>query len=144
MKKDKIRIMIVDDHELVRKTWKLLLQQQERFDVIAECANGSEAIGQVQTTKPDIILMDINMSPINGFEATRKIVAHHPDIRIIGVSINNQVAYARNMMQLGARGFVTKNATPDEMVKAITEVADGRTYICEEIRVKMKPEENNS
>jgi DNA-binding NarL/FixJ family response regulator len=138
MKNEPIRIMIVDDHKLVRETWKMLLQMHDSFEIVGECANGAEAIDQSQALKPDIILMDINMSPVNGFEATKKIIQLLPESRIIGLSVNNQVAYARKMLQLGAKGYVTKHSSPEEMIAAIIEVVKGNVYICKEIYDKMK------
>lgn len=133
-----IRIILVDDHELVRGSWKLLLKQNDRFSIIAECKNGAEAIEHAELLAPDIMLMDVNMFPINGLEATERITNKHPEIKIIGLSINSQPAYAEKMLKAGARGYVTKNSTLHEMMHAILEVHDGRPYICEEIREKMK------
>lgn len=129
-----IRLVIVDDHTLMRETWKMVLQRDPRIRVIAECASGEEAIRCAGTDKPDIMLMDINMSPVNGFEATRKITKAYPAIRIIGLSINNQPAYAKNMLQLGAKGYVTKNSPSEELLEAIKTVFDGGIYICREIK----------
>ena len=137
MNQNIIKIIIVDDHEMVRKTWKMILQQNEQFNIVCECSSGNEAIEAAQTYQPDIILMDINMSPINGFEATRKITQLVPHAKIIGLSINNQPTYARNIMQLGAKGFVTKNSTSAEMVNAIQTVYNGGNFICEEIKEAM-------
>jgi len=128
----------MDDHELVRGSWKLLLKQNDRFSIIAECKNGAEAIEHAELLAPDIMLMDVNMFPINGLEATERITNKHPEIKIIGLSINSQPAYAEKMLKAGARGYVTKNSTLHEMMHAILEVHDGRPYICEEIREKMK------
>ena len=138
MSENIIKIIIVDDHEMVRKTWKMILQQNEQFNIVCECSGGNEAIEEAQAYKPDIILMDINMSPINGFEATRKITELVPTTKIIGLSINNQPTYARNIMQLGAKGFVTKNSTSAEMITAIQTVYNGGNFVCEEIKVAMQ------
>lgn len=140
MQNQSIRVIIVDDHDLVRQTWKLLLHNHNSINVIKECSSGAEAIDEAATSHPHVILMDINMSPVNGFEATRKILKTVPDVKIIGVSVNNQPSYARNMMQLGAKGYVTKNSSRDEMIKAIHEVMNGKTYICQEVRQKMNGE----
>lgn len=140
MEQAKIRLVLVDDHQMVRETWKLILQQDHRIDIIAECSSGTEAIDAANNLSPDIILMDINMFPVNGFEATRKIVKCCPDVKVIGVSVNDQPGYARNMLQLGARGFVTKNTSQTEMLEAILEVFKGRTFICRELRDKMNPD----
>lgn len=135
--KKKIRLVIVDDHEILRKTWKMVLEREERIEVVAECSSGIEAIECAGKDKPDIILMDVNMHPVNGFEATRKICLAHPSIGIIGMSINNQPTYARNIMQLGARGYVTKNSPSEEMIKAIIIVYEGGTYICRDMKERM-------
>jgi len=132
-----IRIILVDDHELVRGSWKLLLKQNTRFSIIGECKNGAEAIEEAHRLMPDIILMDINMFPVNGLEATERIVQASPTIKIIGLSINSQPVYAQKMLQAGAKGYVTKNSTLYEMTHAIMEVHDGRQYICDEVRHKM-------
>jgi len=132
-----IRVIIVDDHQMVRETWKLLLHGSERIEVIQECASGAEAIACAAELHPDVILMDVNMTPVNGFEATRKILKTNPHIKIIGVSVNNQPSYAKNMMQLGAKGYVTKNSSREEMIKAIHEVFTGKTYVCVEVMRKM-------
>ncbi|HYM95266.1 MAG TPA: response regulator transcription factor [Chitinophagaceae bacterium] len=137
MKEDKIRIILVDDHRLILESWKLLLENDPRFNIIAECENGSEAIKEATLLNPDVILMDINMSPVNGFEATQQIIATNPSIKIIGISINNQPGYATRILELGAKGFVTKGSSFDELSNAIMEVHEGRQYICEEIRRSM-------
>lgn len=134
---ERIRLVIVDDHKMMRETWKMILQRHPRIDVIGECASGEEAILCAHQETPDIILMDINMSPVNGFEATRKITQANPTIKIIGLSINNLPTYARNLMQLGAKGYVTKNSPSEELLKAILTVCDGGTYICKEVRDQM-------
>ena len=135
-----IRVIIVDDHQQVRETWKLLLEQDKRFIVIAECENGQEAIDIVKQLLPDIILMDINMTPVNGLEATRKILKQLPAMKIIGLSINDQPSYAKTMLDIGAKGYVTKSSSKHEMARAILAVFNGEQYICEEVRNKMKHE----
>ena len=137
MEYEKIRVIIVDDHKLVRETWKMLLHGKNGIEIIQECSSGAEVIEVASSLQPDVILMDINMAPVNGFEASRKILKTSPNIRIIGVSVNNQPSYVRNMLQLGAKGYVTKNSSPDEMILAIKEVMKGKTYVCEEMRGKL-------
>lgn len=134
---ERIRLVIVDDHTLMRETWKMVLQRDPRIEVIGECASGEEAISCAETSSPDVMLMDINMTPVNGFEATRKIAKTCPSVKIIGLSINNLPTYAKNMMQLGAKGYVTKNSPSSEMIEAIVIVNKGGTYICKEVREKM-------
>lgn len=137
MQNDSIRVIIVDDHDLVRQTWRMLLHNHHSISIVKECSSGTEAIHEATVSDPHVILMDINMTPVNGFEATKKILRTSPHIKIIGVSVNNQPSYARNIMQLGAKGYVTKNSSREEMVTAIHEVMSGKTYICREVQQKM-------
>jgi DNA-binding NarL/FixJ family response regulator len=137
MHEKKLRVIIVDDHKMIRETWRFLLSRDPKLEVVGECASGAEAIESAGALLPDIMLMDINMEPVNGFEATMEITRKHPGIKIIGVSVNDQPGYARHMLQMGARGFVTKNSSLSEMVHAILEVSQGNTYICSEVREKM-------
>ena len=137
MENERIRVIIVDDHKMVRETWRMLLDGYQQVFVIKECNSGTEAINEAPALDPHVILMDINMTPVNGFEATRKILKSSPHIKIIGMSVNNQPGYARNMMQLGARGYMTKNSSREEMIRAIKEVMKGKTYICHEVWNKM-------
>jgi DNA-binding NarL/FixJ family response regulator len=128
--------MLVDDHELIRASWKLLLNKAPNFEVIAQCGNGMDAIEQAIKLLPDVILMDINMSPVNGFEATQKIMEIATSIKIIGVSGNNNPRYATKLFSLGGKGFVTKTSAFDELIIAIQKVYEGETYICQELRKK--------
>lgn len=130
----KVSIMIADDHKLIRETWSFILNNDPRFEVIAECGDSEEAVEVAKNKRPNIILMDINMTPISGFEATEKIRKVSPASKIIGVSMHSQPAYAKKMLQIGARGYVTKNSSKEEMIKAILEVQSGNKYICDEIK----------
>ncbi|GAC1453378.1 MAG: response regulator transcription factor [Chitinophagaceae bacterium] len=131
---EKITILIADDHKLIRETWTYILNSDERFEVVAECGDAEQAVELAKELSPNIILMDINMPPFNGFEATEQIRKVSPDSKIIGVSMHSQPAYAKRMLQAGARGYVTKNSSKEEMFNAITEVYNGNKYICDEIK----------
>ncbi len=130
----KVSILIVDDHKLIRETWSFILASDPRFEVIADCGDPEEAIKIATENKPSVVLMDINMVPMSGFDATGEIRKVSPNTKIIGVSMHSQPAYARKMLQVGAQGYVTKNSSREEMVKAILEVDKGNKYICDEIR----------
>jgi DNA-binding NarL/FixJ family response regulator len=130
----KVSILIVDDHKLIRETWSFILGGDPRFEVIADCGDPEEAIAVAKEKQPNIVLMDVNMTPMSGFDATEKIRQVSPKTKVIGVSMHSQPAYARKMLQVGAMGYVTKNSSRDEMVKAILEVDKGNKYICDEIR----------
>jgi DNA-binding NarL/FixJ family response regulator len=131
---EKITILIADDHKLIRETWTYILNSDERFEVVAECGDAEQAVELAKELTPDIVLMDINMAPFNGFEATEKIRKVSPETKIIGVSMHSQPAYAKKMLQVGARGYVTKNSSKEEMFTAISEVFRGNKYVCDEIK----------
>lgn len=130
----KVSILIADDHKLIRETWSFILNNDARFEVIAECGDSDQAVELARTLRPNIVLMDINMTPMSGFDATEKIRKVSPLSKIIGVSMHSQPAYAKKMLQIGAKGYVTKNSSKEEMIKAIMEVNIGNKYICDEIK----------
>ena len=132
---EKISILIVDDHKLIRETWGFILNNDKRFSVVDQCASGTEAVRLSKEKRPDIILMDINMSEMNGLDATEQICKHSPLSKIIGVSMHNQPAYVKKMIKLGAKGYITKNSPVDELLSAIIEVNNGNKYICEEMKI---------
>src|SRR5918993_260526 len=131
---EKINVLIADDHKLIRETWGYILNSDSRFAVVAECGDSENAVDMSKQKRPHIVLMDINMSPISGFEATERIRKVSPTTKVIGVSMHSQPAYAKKMLQIGARGYVTKNSSKEEMMKAILEVHHGNKYICDEIK----------
>ncbi len=131
---EKITIMLVDDHKLIRESWSFILNSDPRFLVVAETSNGTDAIEIAKEKKPKIVLMDINMTPINGFDATKMIRKYSPGSKVIGISMHSMPAYAKRMLQVGAMGYVTKNSSRDELVEAILEVNNGKKYICAEVK----------
>jgi len=130
----KVSIMIVDDHTLIRETWSFLLGKNENFEVVAECGDGERAVELARDKRPDIVLLDINMAPMNGFEVLKMIRKYSPGSKIIGVSMHSQPAYAKKMLRLGAKGYVTKNSPRQEMLEAIAEVSNNQVYICQEVK----------
>lgn len=131
---EKITILLVDDHKLVRDSWSFILNSDPRFEVIGETSNGEEAVEIAKVKRPDIVLMDINMTPVNGFEATKLVRKFSPASKIIGVSMHSMPAYAKRMLQSGAMGYVTKNSSKEELMEAILEVNNGQKYICNEVK----------
>lgn len=128
-----ITILIADDNKYIRETIRFLLSRFDNFKLIGEAESGEEAISLAKELNPDIILIDINMSPINGFEATRKILKQNPLTKIIGLSVHKQASYAKNILQLGAKGYVTKSSPHKEIIHAILQVSEGKEYICAEL-----------
>lgn len=134
-----IRIILVDDHQVVLNSWKELLEKNPRFKVVAECLDGLEAIDRTISLSPDIVIVDVVMKPLNGFKVTEQISQKMPAVKVIGMSVNNQPNYANKMMEMGARGYLTKTSTLEEINYAINEIYNGRIYVCDEIRKKMGP-----
>ena len=130
----RITILLVDDHKLIRDSWTYILNSDPRFSVIGQAGSAEEAVAIAKDKNPGIVLMDINMQPVDGFETTKRLHRHAPGSKIIGVSMYSIPAYAKKLLQNGAMGYVTKNSSREEMIDAIMEVSDGNTYICNEIK----------
>ncbi len=128
-----VKVVIADDHNLVREAWVLLLSRDPHLSIIATCENGEQAITICKDLIPDVVLMDINMEPINGIEATRAIREFSTEIKIIGISVHTDLPYLNALMLAGADGYVTKNSPGEEMIKAIRLVMKGEKYFCKEI-----------
>lgn len=124
-----ITVLIADDNNLMRETLRILIAAADKMTLSGEAKNGEEAIALAEALTPDIILMDITMSPVNGFEATRKILKKNSSIKIIGFSMHREAAYCRNLLRLGAKGYIIKGCSHHEIVAAIKEVAAGGKYI---------------
>lgn len=131
---EKINILLVDDYKLIRESLSYILNSDSRFQVIGDTSNGEEAVQMAKEQKPKIVLMDINMSPLNGFEVTKLLRKYAPASKVIGMSMHSMPAYARRMLQIGAMGYVTKNSSREELLSAITEVNEGKKYVCEEVK----------
>ncbi|MBX9784190.1 MAG: response regulator transcription factor [Chitinophagaceae bacterium] len=131
---EKITILIADDHKLIRETWSFILNSDARFNVVAQCSNGEEAVQLAQQLRPKVVMLDINMTPMSGIEATEQIRKFSPSSKIIGVSMHSQPAYVKKLLKLGAHGYVTKNSPQQEMFEAILEVSKGNRFICSEVK----------
>jgi two-component system, NarL family, invasion response regulator UvrY len=136
-----IRIAIADDHHQVRETWNFILSTHASFEVVGLCINGQEAIEIAGKISPDVILMDINMEPVNGIEATEVITREFPAVRVVGMSIHAEPVYVRKMLKAGALAYVTKNSSFEEVLEAIAKAHQGEPYLCKEVS-KMASEAN--
>jgi two-component system invasion response regulator UvrY len=128
-----IKIMLVDDHDLVRTGIKRLLEDVNGFDIVGEATSGEEALALVSRADPDVVLMDINMPGIGGLEATRKLIQSKPELKIIVVTMHDDDLFPQRLLKAGAMGYVTKGARVDEIVRAINDVMANRRYITPEI-----------
>jgi two-component system invasion response regulator UvrY len=134
---DKIKILIVEDHSLLRETWTVIINQDPRFFVVGSCGTGEAAIEFLNHTVPQVIMMDINLPGINGYDASREILEKFPDIKILAISLHNSPQYAKEMMQLGAKGYISKNASTEELFTALQELSIGNKYLSTEIKNKI-------
>ena len=121
-----IRILLVDDHPIVREGYLRLLERQPELSVVAEASSGEAALAAFATHAPDIVLMDLSMPGAGGLAAVETILARDPRARIIVVSMHQGAIFAQKAMAAGARGFVSKSSPPQELVSAITKVMSGR------------------
>jgi two-component system response regulator NreC len=124
-----IRVMLVDDHDVVRTGFKALLGSCEDMEVVAEASDGAEAITRAVEEQPDVILMDISMSNMDGFEATRQLQKKQPAIKILALTVHEDRQFFLEMLKAGARGYVSKRAIASDVINAIRAVAAGHVYI---------------
>jgi DNA-binding NarL/FixJ family response regulator len=124
-----IKILLVDDHALLRKGISLLLQEDNEIEVVGEASNGEEALEQVKALKPDIVVMDISMPKLNGIEATKQIVATSPESKVIALSIHSAKHFVEGMLDAGAAGYLLKESLPEELILAIRVVMDKQMYL---------------
>jgi len=119
----------VDDHDLVRLGIKRILQDVQGLKVVGEASTGEEAVLLAKELVPDVVIMDIHMPGIGGLEATRKMVRHNPDIKVLALTVYEDEPYPSRLLQAGAAGYITKGCHHEEMVRAIRTVHSGQRYI---------------
>jgi DNA-binding NarL/FixJ family response regulator len=128
-----IRILLADDHTLMRQGLRALLERQEGFSVVAEAADGHEAIAQAAAQRPDIAIIDIAMSNLNGIEATRRITEKHPETAVIILSMHADEGYVLRALSSGARGYLLKDSPEQDLINAIRAVNQGKAFFSPEI-----------
>lgn len=124
-----IKVLLVDDHELVRLGIKRLLQDVHGFKVLGEASTGEDAVLLAKELMPDVVVMDVQMPGIGGLEATRKMLRHNPDIKILALTVYEDEPYPSRLLQAGAAGYITKGCDPEEMIRAIRTIHSGQRYI---------------
>ncbi len=129
----KSTVLLVDDHELVRAGFRRLLEDEERFQVVAEAGSGEQAVQDYNKYHPDVVVMDISMPGIGGVGAIERITARDPSAKILVLSVHEDSVFTTRAMQAGALGFIPKRSAPEEMLKAVEMVAKGKTCIAPEI-----------
>ncbi len=128
-----IKILIVEDHELVRIGIKRLLQDVPGLKVVGEACTGEDAVRLAKDLIPEVVLMDVQMPGIGGLEATRKMVRHNPDIKVLALTIHGLEPYPSRLLQAGAAGYITKGCATEEMIRAIRAIHSGQRYISTDI-----------
>ncbi len=126
-------ILLVDDHELVRAGFRRLLEDNGQFTVVAEAGNGEQAVQDYIKYNPDAVVMDISMPGIGGIGAIERIIARDSNARILVLSVHEDSVFTTRALQAGAKGFIPKRSAPEEMIKAIAQVAQGKMSIDPEI-----------
>jgi two-component system, NarL family, response regulator NreC len=124
-----IKILLADDHTIVRQGLKLILSAHTDLQVVGEAANGREATELAAKLKPDIVLMDVAMPEVNGIEATRRMVEANSRIKVLVLSMHKEAVYVREILRAGARGYILKDAIDTELLSAVRSVARGDGYI---------------
>jgi DNA-binding NarL/FixJ family response regulator len=126
---NKIRVLLVDDHAMLRKGMVLLLGEEDDIEIVGEAGDGEQAIEQACALKPDVVVMDISMPKLNGVEATREIVAESPASKVIALSIHSAKQVVDDMLSAGAVGYVLKESVPEELLQGIRAVMRGDMYL---------------
>jgi len=124
-----IRLLLVEDHSVMREALGILLGTDNDFEIVGEACNGRETMPLVEQTVPDVVVMDVNMPELNGIEATRQLHERFPNVKVVGLSIHEKGGMVAEMLNAGARGYVPKNAATEELRAAIHTVMGGKLYV---------------
>ena len=128
-RKSKIRVLLADDHAILRKGVSMLVNAQSDMEVAAEAASGEDALREAQRVQPDVVVMDVSMPGMNGIEATRRLLEILPRIRVIGLSMYKDAVYVRELLRAGASGYLVKDCDDAELLLAIRAAARGEAYL---------------
>ncbi len=124
----RIRILLGDDHTLMRQGLRKILEERSEWEVVAEASDGREVVRQALAVQPDVAILDIGMPLLNGIEATRQIVRRLPDIRVLILSMHSDEAYIIQALKAGALGYLLKDSADTELIRAVTDVAAGKSF----------------
>jgi DNA-binding NarL/FixJ family response regulator len=124
----KLRILLADDHKIVREGLRTLINSQPDMQVVGEAANGKEVLVKARELKPDVVVMDLSMPELNGLQATERLKIERPEMKVVALTAHEDEGYLRQLCKVGAAGYVLKRSAGDELVKAISEVAKGGVH----------------
>lgn len=129
----KLRVLLVDDHELMRQGLRSILEREERVEVVGEAASGREAVELARTLAPQVVVMDVAMQDMNGIEATRQVRSACPGVKVIALSSHSDSRYVTAMLDAGASGYVLKANAYDDLRRAVDAARRGKTYLCADV-----------
>jgi len=125
----RIRILLADDHAVVRQGFKMILDAEADMEIVGEAGNGRQAVDLAEQLRPDVVVMDVAMPELNGIEATRRLASSVPHARVIALSMHKDSVYVREILRAGARGYLLKDSGAADLVAAIHAVASGESYL---------------
>ncbi len=125
----KIRILLADDHAVVRQGFRLILSGQTDMEIVGEAGDGNQAVEQAEKLKPDVVVMDVAMPNLNGIEATRRLAAAAPHTRVLALSMHKDSVYVREILRAGAKGYLLKDSIDRDLLEAVRAVAKGEAYL---------------
>jgi DNA-binding NarL/FixJ family response regulator len=125
----RLRLLLVDDHAVVREGLRALLASDPRFEIVGEASEGEGAVSAASSLRPDVVVMDISMSGLNGVQATRRLKVESPATRVVALTVHEEGGYLRSLLDAGAAGYVLKRSAASELVRALQVVGDGGTYL---------------
>src|SRR5438132_1593840 len=125
----RIRILLADDHAVVRQGFKMILDAQPDMEIVGEAGNGREAVELAAQLRPDVVIMDVAMPELNGIEAARRMVDAMPHLRILALSMHKDSVYVREILRAGARGYLLKDSVAADLVAAVRAVAGGQSWL---------------
>ena len=129
----RIRILLADDHAVVRQGFRMILAAHPDMEIVGEAGNGREAVELAERLKPEVVVMDVSMPELNGIEATRRLAASTPHTRVLALSMHKDSVYVREILRAGARGYLLKDSVADDLVSAVRAVASGEGYLSPQV-----------
>jgi DNA-binding NarL/FixJ family response regulator len=127
------KVLLVDDHEIMREGMGALLRKYSEFEVVGQASDGRQALEMTEKLKPDIVIMDVGMPNLNGIDATRQLLSVHPDLKIMALSMHSDGSVVAKMIRAGAAGYMLKESAFDELVEGLNALMEGRTFLCNKI-----------
>ena len=128
-----IRVLLVDDHELMRDGMRALFAQDGEFEVVAEAGDARTAVELAAACRPHVVIMDVSLPDLSGVEATRQVLGRAPEVKVVALSVHDDPQYVAGMLEAGASGYVVKGAAPVEVLRAVRAALSGRTYLSPEL-----------